>query len=359
MLGGDACAAATQLVLGILLWTGHLRIWEIYPLLACLSVALTFQRLAYGSSIAQLVPKQYLGNANGVVQMVGGLAQVLVPLFAVGLLAALGLGGVLAIDIGSYAVAIAIVLAVRFPATMAWKRKEALITEIAHGLRFSWGQPGFRAMLLFFAFLNIFLAPLFLLVSPLVLSFATLHQLGEVALGAGIGAVVGGLGMSMWGGPRRRRMRGMLLWTLLLAGCCAITGLRPTLWVIALGAFGMSLTLTLVNGIYTTIVHVKVPQRFHGRVFALNTLIAWSTLPVGWALTGPYAVRALDPLLAPHGALAGTVGAVIGTGTGRGIGLTYLLFAAAMAVLVLVCLRVPALAGFDTAAPDSPLREPR
>jgi amino acid adenylation domain-containing protein len=359
MLGGDACAAATQLVLGILLWTGHLRIWEIYPLLACLSVALTFQRLAYGSSIAQLVPKQYLGNANGVVQMVGGLAQVLVPLFAVGLLAALGLGGVLAIDIGSYAVAIAVVLAVRFPATMAWKRKEALVTEIAHGLRFSWGQPGFRAMLLFFAFLNIFLAPLFLLVSPLVLSFATLHQVGEVALGAGIGAVVGGLGMSMWGGPRRRRMRGMLLWTLLLAGCCAITGLRPTLWVIALGAFGMSLTLTLVNGIYTTIVHVKVPQRFHGRVFALNTLIAWSTLPVGWALTGPYAVRALDPLLAPHGALAGTVGAVIGTGTGRGIGLTYLLFAAAMAVLVLVCLRVPALAGFDTAAPDSPLREPR
>ncbi|HET9168255.1 MAG TPA: amino acid adenylation domain-containing protein [Actinospica sp.] len=359
MLLGDACAAGTQLMLGILLWTSRLHIGEIYPLLACLSVALTFQRLAYGSSIAQLVPKHYLGNANGVVQLVGGVAQVLVPLFAVGLLAAVGLGGILAIDIGSYAVAIAVVLAVRFPATMAWKRKEALVTEIAHGFRFTWRAPGFRAMLLFFAFLNIFLAPLFLLVSPLVLSFATLHQVGEVALGAGIGAVVGGLGMSMWGGPRRRRMRGMLLWTLLLAGCCAITGLRPTLWVIALGAFGMSLTLTLVNGIYATIVHVKVPQRFHGRVFALNTLIAWSTLPVGWALAGPYAVRALDPLLTSHGALAGTVGAVIGTGQGRGIGLTYLLFAVAMAVLVLVCLRVPTLAGFDAATPDDTPREPR
>ena len=352
MLVGDLAAGGTQLALAVMYWSGQLRIWEIYPLLACLSVALMFQRLAYGSSIAQLVPKQYLGHANGVVQMIGGFAQVLVPLVAVGLLAAIGLGGILAIDIGSYAFAIAVVLAVRFPATMAWRRKEKLLTEITQGLRYSWGQPGFRAMLLFFAALNVFLAPLFLLISPLVLSFATLHQVGEVALAAGIGAALGGLGMSVWGGPRRLRMRGMLLCTLLLAGCCAITGLRPDLAVIAVGAFGMSLTLTLVNGIYTTIVHVKVPQRFHGRVFALNTLIAWSTLPIGWALAGPYAARALDPLLTQHGALAGTVGKVIGTGTGRGIGLTYILFAIAMAVLVVTSLRIRALAGFD-ATPDT------
>ncbi len=115
----------------------------------------------------------------------------------------------------------------------------------------------------------------------------------------------------------------------------------------------MSLTLTMVNGIYTTIVHVKVPQRFHGRVFALNTLIAWSTLPIGWAVAGPYAARALDPLLARHGALAGTVGRVIGTGNGRGIGLTYILFAVAMAVLVAVSLRIRALADFDAATPDT------
>ncbi|NUR59075.1 MAG: amino acid adenylation domain-containing protein [Catenulispora sp.] len=353
MLVGDAAAGGTQLLLAVLFWTGQLRIWEIYPLLACLSVALMFQRLAYGSSIAQLVPKQYLGHANGVVQMIGGVAQVLVPLVAVGLLAAIGLGGILAIDIGSYAVAIAVVLAVRFPTTMPWRRKEKLLAEITHGLRYSWGQPGFRAMLLFFATLNVFLAPLFLLISPLVLAFATLHQVGEVALAAGVGAALGGLGMSVWGGPRRRRMRGMLLCVLLLAGCCAVTGLRPALWLIAAGAFGMSLTLTLVNGIYTTIVHVKVPQRFHGRVFALNTLIAWSTLPIGWALAGPYAARALDPLLAPHGALAGTVGKVIGTGGGRGIGLTYILFAVAMAGLVMVSLRIRTLADFDAATPDT------
>jgi len=353
MLLGDTAAGGTQLVLGVLLWTGRLQIWEIYPLLVSLSVALTFQRLAYGSSIAQLVPKHYLGHANGVVQMVGGVAQILVPLVAVGLMAAIGLGGILAIDVVSYAVAVGVVLFVRFPATMAWRRRETLLAEIGQGFRYSWGQPGFRAMLLFFAALNVFLAPLFLLISPLVLSFADLTRVGEVALAAGVGATLGGLAMAFWGGPRRRRMRGMLLCTLALSAFCLVTGVRPSLWTIGAGAFGMALWLTVVNGIYTTIVQVKVAQRFHGRVFALNTLIAWSTLPIGWGLVGPYGARLFNPLMVRGGALAGTFGPVIGVGPGRGIGLMYLLFAVAMALLALIALRTPALARFDEQVPDA------
>ncbi|WP_344663979.1 amino acid adenylation domain-containing protein [Catenulispora yoronensis] len=353
MLFGDAAAGGTQLILGLLLWTGHLQVWHIYPLLICLSVSLTFQRLAYGSSVAQLVPKHYLGHANGVVQMINGVAQIMVPLVAVGLMAAIGLGGILVIDVASYAFAVTVVLLVRFPATMAWRRKETLLAEIAEGLRYSWGQPGLRAMLLFFAVLNVFLSPLFLLISPLVLSFTTLSQVGEVALVAGIGATLGGLTMTFWGGPRRLRMRGMLLCTLALASFCLVTGLRPTLWLIAVGAFGMSFWLTVVNGIYTTIVQVKVAQRFHGRVFALNTLIAWSTLPIGWGLVVPYGTKLFEPLMAPGGALAGSFGPVLGTGHGRGIGLMYVAFAVAMTLVVVVALRTPALRRFDADVPDA------
>jgi MFS family permease len=353
MLLGDTAAGGTQLVLGVLLWTGRLQIWEIYPLLVSLSVALTFQRLAYNSSIAQLVPKHYLGHANGVVQMVGGVAQILVPLVAVGLMAAIGLSGILVIDVVSYAVAVGVVLFVRFPTMMAWRRRETLLAEIGHGFRYSWGQPGFRAMLLFFAALNVFLAPLFLLISPLVLSFAGLARVGEVALAAGVGATLGGLAMAFWGGPRRRRMRGMLLCTLALAAFCLFTGLRPSLWTIGAGAFGMALWLTVVNGIYATIVQVKVAQRFHGRVFAVNTLIAWSTLPIGWGLVAPYGARLFNPLMVRGGALSAAFGPVLGVGPGRGIGLMYLLFAVAMALLVLIALRTPVLARFDEQVPDA------
>jgi surfactin synthase thioesterase subunit/MFS family permease len=346
MLAGDVAAGLTQLGFGLLLWTGHLRVWEIYPLLVCLSVALTFQRLASTSAVPQLVPKRYLGHANGVVQMAGGMSQLLVPLVAVGLLAAVGLPGILALDVASYAVAVLVTLVVRFPGTMAWRRKEPLLTEISEGLRYSWGNRSLRAMLLWFAGLNVFLAPMFLLMTPLVLSFAHLRQLGVVAFGSGLGGVLGGLLLTVWGGPRHRRMYAMLLGTLALGACGALAGIRPNLLVVAVAAWGLGFWITVVNGIYATIVQVKVPQRFHGRVFSLNTLIAWSTIPLGIGLVGPYATRLLA---APSRHLA----PLLGTGPGRGIGLTYLLFGLAVAAFALWALRFGPLRHFDGTVPDA------
>ncbi|HZM75594.1 MAG TPA: amino acid adenylation domain-containing protein [Candidatus Limnocylindrales bacterium] len=353
MLAGDVAAGGTQVMLGILFWTGALEVWHIYPLISCLSVALTFQRLAYGSAVPQLVPKQYLGHANGVVQMVGGVAAIMMPLLSVGLLASVGLGGIIAFDIVSYAFAIAVVAFVRFPATMAWRRRESLAAEVKEGLRYSWGQKHFRAMLAFFMALNVPLSPLFMMLTPLVLAFAGLDQVAAVAVAGGAGAFAGGLVMSIWGGPRHRRLHGVLMCTLVFAAFTVLIGLRPNLWLIGVGSFGISMWLVLLNGVYATIVQVKVPQRFHGRVFAINTVIAWSTLPIGWTLVGPAGSRLLEPLMAPDGALAGIFGPALGVGQGRGIGLMYVILGAAIALVVVISRRHRLIARFDDEVPDA------
>ncbi|MFF2040560.1 amino acid adenylation domain-containing protein [Kitasatospora sp. NPDC058170] len=353
MLYGDIAAGATQAVMLVLYLTGSLEVWHAYVLIGVLSTALTFQRLAWGSAVPQLVPKRYLGRANGVVQMAFGFAQFLVPLFAVGLLSAIGLGGILTLDVISYVIATGITLAVRFPDVMAFSRRESVATEIRAGFHRALGSRHFRAMLFFFAVLNIFLSPLFLLTTPLVLSFAPLSAAGWVSTAAGLGAVLGGITLLVWGGPRHLRLRGVLLSTLVLAAACLVTGLRPSIVVVALGAFGMTYGLALVNGVYATIIQTKVPLRFHGRVIAVNTMVAWSTLPIGFAVVAPFGPKLLQPLMDGDGALADTVGRLIGTGDGRGIGLLYLLFGLAMAVLALICLCIPALAHFDRDVPDA------
>ncbi|WP_426510193.1 amino acid adenylation domain-containing protein [Dactylosporangium sp. McL0621] len=353
MLGGDLAAGASQAVLLALALTGTLRVGHVYGLLVVLSVALTFQRLAFSSAVPQLVPKRYLGHANGMVQLSFGAGQFLVPLVAAGLLATVGLRGVLLLDVVSYVVAVGVTLAVRFPKTLAWVRRETFWQEVAGGWRYALGPGGLRPVLVFFAVLNLFMTPLFLLLSPLVLSFADLGAVARVSTAGGLGAVAGGLLMSFWGGPRRQRVRGMLLVVLGLALCSALPGLRPNELLVAAGALGMSLGLTLANGVYTTIVQVKVPQRFHGRVFAVNTVIAFSTIPIGYAVVAPLGSRLLDPLMAPGGALAGSVGGLIGTGPGRGTALLFLLLATVMVVQVLVSLRLPSLARFDERVPDA------
>lgn len=353
MLWGDVAAGLTQGALLVLYLSDALEIWHCYVMISLLSASLAFQRVAWGSAVPQLVPKRFLGRANGVVQMALGLAQFLVPLIAVGILHVIGLGGILVFDVVSYLVATGVTLAVRFPDVMAATRRESVAAEIRAGFQRALGSRHFRAMLFWFAALNIFLSPLFLLITPLVLSFSSTAAAGWVSTAAGLGAVLGGLTLLVWGGPRRMRLRGVLFATLGLAAACVVTGLRPSVTVVAIGAFGMTYGLALLNGIYATVIQTKVPMRFHGRVIAVNTLVAWSTLPIGFALVAPAGPELLQPLMDEGGALASSVGALIGTGDGRGIGLLYLVFGLAMAALVLISLCIPVLARFDRDVPDA------
>ena len=353
MLTASVAAGTVQLALGALVWTDQLRIWHLYVLVVCLTTAAAFQRIGFFAATPQLVPKPYLGHANGVNQIANGFANLIVPLLAAGLLAVVDLGGILLIEVACYTVAVLVLAVVRFPRAMGRTREEPLLTEVFGGLRFTWGIPGLRSLLLFFAALNVFLGAALIMVTPLVLAFGSLGQVGQVAFAEGLGAAVGGLAMVLWGGPTRRRAAGALATTALLAACYLLVGARPSLPLIAVGLFGAGLGLALTQGIYATIVQVKVPQRFHGRVFALNQMIAWSTLPLGYAVVGPFGARLMEPLLADDGPLASTVGAVIGTGPGRGVGLLYLVLAVAMLVLVVGALRVRTLARFDRDVPDA------
>ena len=282
-----------------------------------------------------------------------GIGQLLMPIVAAGLLAVIQLTGILLIDVASYLFAIAGLLFVRFPNTMGWRPREPLLVAIAGGLRYSWRHRGFRMMLSYFAVGNVFLAGALVLVAPLVLSFGTQSQVAQIALAEALGMIAGGLLMALWGGPRRNRMIGVLVANAGTGLGCLVTGLRPAMVVVALGVFLMSCAMALAQGIYATIVQVKVPQRFHGRVFALNQTITWSTLPIGFALLAPAVTTWLEPMLAPNGGLAGSIGAVIGVGPGRGIGLGYLLLGLTLLAVTAGGFAIRVLRRFDTEVEDS------
>ncbi|MFI1196255.1 amino acid adenylation domain-containing protein [Micromonospora sp. NPDC020750] len=353
MMIASSSAGTIQLVLAALLWTDNLRLWMIYILVALSQVAGSFQRIAFSSAVPQLVPKRYLGHAMGVTQLTNGSAMLLMPVFAAGLLAAIGLKGILLIDVASYVVAVLTLAVVRFPDLLGFRPRERLLTAIANGMRYSWQHRGFRLMLGYFAIGNIFLAPALVLTTPMVLSFATATEVAQVALAEALGAVAGGVLMSLWGGPRSRRMIGVLIGNLGTAVGCIVIGLDASVTVICVGVFWLGLSMTTAQSIYATIVQVKVPQRYHGRVFSLNQTISWSTLPIGFALIAPAATALFEPMLAPGGALAGSVGAVIGTGPGRGMGFAYVCFGAALVLVTLGGFAIRLLRRFDMEVPDS------
>ncbi|MEJ3745203.1 amino acid adenylation domain-containing protein [Actinomycetes bacterium KLBMP 9797] len=353
MIASDVAALVIVGVVFSLLAADRLGLPALYALLCALSVAAAAQRLTWISAAPQLVPKELLGHASGVVQMTTAMARLMVPLFAVGLLAWMDIEGVLALDIVSFLVSIAVVAAVRFPRRLAWRRRESVSAEIAGGFRVLWHSRGLRAMVLFYFFLNMFLFSAFIMISPLVLTMGSLGDAGRIATVAAAGGLCGGLAMTLWGGPRRRRMLGLLLTAGGVGVFSAVIGLRPSLLLVGVGVFGMYAALVLNDGIWLTVVHTKVPQRFHARALAINMLISLSTQPVGLALQAWLADAVLEPLLTPDGPLAGTVGQVIGVGPGRGIALLYVVCGLAMVLCAAIALRHPALARFDRDTPDA------
>ena len=353
MLLADCGSGLGSLALAALLWSGGIALWQVFVFMAWNALCATFQRPAYGSAVPQLVPKRYLGQANGLVQMADAAGQMIAPLAAAALVVTIGLPGVILIDVTTFLVAVTIMLCIRFPNSMPWRRREPLMVEIMRGWNYVTGRHGLVALLIHAAISNLLLAIMTVLIAPLVLrGIGGPAELAIVSIAGSAGALIGSLAMSLWGGPERL-MGGILGFSLLNGATIVLIGAQPTTAYVAGGLFAYALTLALSNSCYTSLVQVKVPHHLHGRVFSINQMIAFSTMPIGFLLAGPLSDRVFEPLLEHTGALAGSIGALIGTGPGRGMGLLVIIIGVLTVLITAAGYLYPPLWNLERDIPDA------
>ncbi|WP_217428926.1 MFS transporter, partial [Micromonospora maritima] len=314
MVLADCLAATGTVSLALLLWFGQLRLWHILTAITVTAVATAFQQPAYQAAVTQLVPKRYYGRANGIVSLGTATSTVLAPLVGGALVLAVGLRGIVVIDLVTFVVAVTVTLSVRFPDTLFVRREEPFRREVLGGWRFIVRRHGLVALVVLVASLNYFFAMVEVLVTPLTLSFGDPAVLGRVLAASGVGMVVGSVLMGVWGGTARRTT-GILASVVLLGVSLLTVGLRPDPLFPALGLFGMGLATALVNTHWLAIVQAKVGLELQGRVLAMAQMLSWLMVPAGFLSAGPLAEHVLAPLARPGGPLAG----LVGTGPGRGM----------------------------------------
>ncbi|MFI2711344.1 amino acid adenylation domain-containing protein [Micromonospora sp. NPDC018662] len=320
MVLADCLAATGTVSLALLLWLGQLHLWHILTAITVTAVATAFQQPAYQAAVTQLVPKRYYGRANGIVSLGTATSTVLAPLVGGALVLAVGLRGIVVIDLVTFAVAVTVTLSVRFPDTLFVRREEPFRREVLGGWRFIARRHGLVALVVLVASLNYFFAMVEVLVTPLTLSFGDPAVLGRVLAASGVGMVVGSVLMGVWGGTARRTT-GILASVVLLGVSLLTVGLRPDPLFPALGLFGMGLATALVNTHWLAIVQAKVGLELQGRVLAMAQMLSWLMVPAGFLSAGPLAEHVLAPLARPGGPLAG----LVGTGPGRGMALAAIL----------------------------------
>ncbi len=326
----DTGAGIGTMAIGLLVWSDRLELWHVYVMVVWNAVFEAFQAPAFSTSVPLLVPKEQLVRANGLAELGLSGAAMVAPLAAGALYPWIGLGGVIAIDLATFAFAVTMTSVARIPrlartppAPGEARARSSFWEEFSRGWRFLVAWRGLVALLATFAAANLLIGIVHVLLAPLVLGFASATALGTVlSVGAG-GHFAGSAALSAWGGPKAKVRT--ILFVLMAQGVILLAGgLQPSVALIAGAAFGFSFCNPILIACSQALWQSKVPLELQGRVYAVRRLLAGSTVPLAVLAAGPLADRVFQPLLMPGGLLAGSVGQVIGVGPGRGVGLLFL-----------------------------------
>lgn len=319
MMGCDVLAMAAVTLAALLAWSGRLHIGMLYAVSTASAIASAFRQPAYAAAVAQLVPKRYLGHANGFVQLGSASGLLVGQMFGGVLMLALGLNKILLLDVASYVFALATLVAVRFPYALFRRQEEPFLREVTQGWRYILKRRGMVALALFFALGNCLASVVTVLVTPLVVSFSTVAALGTVMAMNGGGMLLGSLIMSLWGGTRRR-ITGMVGFVALFGISAVVLGLRPSLPFPMLGMLGIGVCTAFINAHWLSLVQVKVGLELQGRILAANQMLARSLMPLGTLLAGWLVDKWVQPLFA-HADVAARFAFLVGSGGGRGTAL--------------------------------------
>ncbi|GAA4819213.1 amino acid adenylation domain-containing protein [Streptomyces ziwulingensis] len=328
MLAADGAGLLAMALLALLAATGGLSVPAVCILVTVTSLASAFHRPAYLAATAQLVPKPYLPQANSLVGLGIGTAQVAGPLLGSALLAVTGLSGVTAAGVCAGVASLVSLWCVRFPDRLFRRQREPFGRALAGGWRYLVRRPPLLRLIGFAAVLNLFASTVFVGVQPLVLSFAHVTDLGVVTTAGGLGAVAGALLMLSWGGTRRRAT-GMIGATVAVGAGTMLMGSHASVAVVAAGLALRMAAMAVLNAHWLSLIQVKVGQELQGRVLATHLMLALATQPAGFLAAGPLADAVFTPLLRHHAVLR----ALVGEGPGRGMAL--LLFGCGLCLVVL------------------------
>ena len=350
MLVADAVAGLATAVLVGLVATGHLELWFVYIFAGIGAAANAFQRPAYLAAITQLVPKRYLGQANGLVSL-GTSAGDLVAALAGGVLVGLfGLSTVIAVDVATFGLAFVVLLLVRFPARLWFKREETFRAEVAGGWRYIIRRRPLVVMVAFFVVFNFLFSLPLVLATPMVLAGNSPQTLGLVLASGGVGALLGSLLMAVWGGTRRRAV-GMVGGTITLGLAVVLLGAAPVPMVQAVAMAGVYGSLLVLNAHWLSLIQTKVGLELQGRVLAVNQMMAMSTMPLGFLAAGPFSDWA-NTASADGGPLA-PLAAALNLGSGAHLAIAVLLIGVATTVWGVIGLATPALRRMEDDLPDA------
>jgi len=348
----DSGAAVGSLILMGLFFSGVFQVWHLYLITLFVEVCRAFQNPAFSASVALMVPDDQRDRANAVMQLTGPLAGLIAPGLAAIIYAAMGIIGVLAVDLLSFSVAITAMLLARIPAPPRSESKQtaSILRDLLAGFAFLLEHKPMLVMVGFFTLVNFIGVGLGVLLTPYLLSrMGNDTGLMSIILTVShLGAIVGGIVIGAWGGTRPRIHTVMI--ALILAGIVLIfAGIAQAPVPLGITLFLFMALPMAANIPLMSIMQSKVPPDKQGRVFAAIGQLTMLVTPLSPLLVGPLADNIFEPAAQ---AATWSFAPLVGSGAGAGMGLMFGLAGILIAVLAAVCYAFPSVRRMEATIPD-------
>lgn len=302
------------------------------------------------------MPVAQLNRANAVAGTSHPLAGVVAPALTGMLYVALGITGIVLIDMATFVIAVLVLLGMRSaraepaassgPAPQFWR-------ELRHGYGYLRTRPALLTLVIYSACANFFLNGSLGLSLPYLLTLCGDEQVtGIVMAFESLGGLIGGALLAAYAPSIRSRVKLLNVGMLVVSAMLLLFGSLRAPFALALVIFVLIAALQ-VWSLLTTILQLHTPSELHGRVLSIAQQLGYLGATSSFLLSGPLVDRVLEPAVGGPGWAA--FAWLLGDRPGAGMGLLFVLAGVGLLILTVGVFARPAMRGLDTAYPKPEL----
>jgi len=301
MILADSIIALATICLALLFALNAASEWHIYLAMFIRSLAGCFHGNAMTASTSLMVPFENLTRIQGINQMLnGGLIIISAPLGAL-LLNILPLQGVLVIDVITAMFAVLPLFFIQIPQPERIKGgktqqgiKPSVWQDFKAGFRFLLGWPGLLIIGLMTVGINFTIIPAFSLLPLMVKDYfgGNAIHLSWIESAMGIGIMVGGALLGIWGGFKRKILTSMVGLFGLGVGSLILALVPSSIFPLAVGAaLLVGSMMPITNGPFYAVIQSTVQPDIQARIFSLLGSVGSAIALIGLMIAGPVADR--------------------------------------------------------------------
>jgi|GEM_PF-7125632 len=158
---------------------------------------------------------------------------------------------------------------------------------------------------------NVFSGAFVAVFTPFLLTVGSLEILSKTNALAGVGALIGSVIVTIWGG--RRRESSLVLIAVGLTGLagCAIGILKAYVFPLMLFATLRAVLAPVINSSSHVFWMKRTPIHMQSRIWAARRMIVWGAFPIAQSVVGPLTERGFAPFFDPIFGVGGGLAVVI------------------------------------------------